>query len=302
MGEDAECGADDGWVRFFRAMIAAAASVPEDQATPETVAKAQELADYSLNENIRARVEEIVRDPAKADLLKAYYRTMCKRPGFSDDYLPAFNRDSVHVVDVSNGIDGINEAGVKVDGTDYRLDCIVFCTGFELGTSWSHQAGYEVVGRDGAVISEKWADGLMTFHGLFTVGFPNMFFMGLTQTGITINVPHMLQEQADHITFIVSHCLENGLSSVEAEPDAESNWQTVMAAIAEARRPFQESCTPGYYNAEGRVNDRRSAIGTGWYLPSTEFFRMWKDWREDGRFEGLRLSSAVRSDATEVTR
>ena len=289
-GENDECGVNDGWTRYFRAMLDATVRVPAEEATPERIGSAQELADFALNDKIRARVDTIVQDPAKADLLKAYYRTMCKRPGFSDDYLPVFNKDTVHIVDVSGGIDRITENGVKVAGTEYALDCIVFCTGFELGTSWAHQAGYDVVGRGGALLSEKWADGLITYHGLFSHGFPNMFFMGLTQTGITINVPHMLQEQADHIAYIVGHSLENGVRAVEAEVDAENEWQNVMARMADIRRPFQESCTPGYYNAEGRTDDRRSAIGAGWYLPSTEFFQIWKNWRDAGDFEGLRLT------------
>ena len=158
---------------------------------------------------------------------------------------------------------------------------------FELGTIWAHQAGYEMIGRDGLILSEKWAEVLRTYHGLFSNGFPNMFFMGLTQTGITINVPHMLQEQADHLTFVIKHCLENNCRAVDATDEAEEAWQGAIDAVSEARRPFQESCTPGYYNAEGRVGDRRSAIGSGWYLPSTQFFSMWADWRSAGKFRRL---------------
>ena len=144
-----------------------------------------------------------------------------------------------------------------------------------------------MMGRNGTLLSKKWADGLLTYHGLFSQNFPNMFFMGLTQTGITINVPHMLQEQADHITFLVKHCLDNSVRSFDTTTQAEATWQDAIGAVSEARRPFQEACTPGYYNAEGKVDDRRSAIGSGWYLPSTHFFDMWADWRAAGKFEGL---------------
>ena len=154
-----------------------------------------------------------------------------------------------------------------------ELDCLIFATGFELGTTWSHQAGYEIV-ANGNRLSEKWAEGLRTYHGLFSRGFPNIFFLGLTQTGSTISVPHMLQEQVDHVTFIVQHCLEHGLVRVEATQEAEDAWQEVMAQKNRERRPFQESCTPGYFNAEGKPKDRRSNIGSGIYQPSTEFFSM----------------------------
>lgn len=289
-GEDVDCPVDDGWSRFFRRMVDAANALPAGQQTLEAIGEAQELADYEYNEIVRARVEEHVSDPQTASMLKAYYRTLCKRPGFSDNYLPVFNRDNVNLVDVSEGIDRISADGVIVNGKAHKLDCLIFCTGFELGTTWSHQAGYDIKGRNGAKISDKWAQGLVTYHGLFSHGFPNIFFMGLTQTGTTINVPHMLQEQVDHLTFIIAHCLRNDCRTVEATQQAEAEWQQVIAAKNELRRPFQDACTPGYFNAEGRAEDRRSAIGSGMYFPSSEFFEMWENWRMRGDFEGLTIA------------
>jgi cyclohexanone monooxygenase len=117
-----------------------------------------------------------------------------------------------------------------------------------------------------------------------------MFFMGLTQTGTTTNVPHMLQEQATHLAFIVSHALSEGVEQVETTEAAEADWQEAIAAVNEVRRPFQEACTPGYFNAEGKPEDHRSAVGSGIYFPSTTFFSNWEDWRRAGRFEGLELT------------
>jgi cyclohexanone monooxygenase len=288
-GEDADCGVDDGWARFFRHMNAAVAALPEDQrADPVAIGDAMEAADYAWNETIRTRVDEQVRDPGKREALKAYYRTLCKRPGFADDYLTALDRDNVRLVDTAaSGVERITETGVVVDGVEYELDCLVFCTGFELGTTWSHQAGYEIVGRDGQKLSEKWANGLRTYHGLFSHGFPNMFFMGLTQTGSTISVPHMLQEQADHIAYLVRHCLDEGHTRFDATVEAEEEWQQVMAAYNDLRRPFQEACTPGYFNAEGQPEDRRSNITVGIFQPATQFFQWLEDWRASGDTPGL---------------
>jgi cyclohexanone monooxygenase len=178
---------------------------------------------------------------------------------------------------------------VVVDGVEYELDCLIFATGFELGTTWNHQAGYDVIGRGGRRLSEKWGDGLRTYHGLFSEGFPNIFFLGLTQTGSTISVPHMLQEQADHIAFIVRQGLDREIHSFEATTEAEDAWQEVLAGYNELRRPFQEACTPGYFNAEGKPTDRRSAIGSGIFQPSTQFFQWLAEWREAGEFAGLTL-------------
>jgi cyclohexanone monooxygenase len=195
-------------------------------------------------------------------------------------------------VDVSSGVDRITERGILVQGVEHQLDCLVFCTGFELGTTWAHQAGYEVIGRDGQLLSQKWAKGLRTYHGLFSHGFPNLFVMGLTQTGTTISVPHMLQEQVDHLTYIIKKCKDEGITAVEATESAEEAWQHVIGAVNEARRPFQEACTPGYFNADGRPEDKRSAIGSGIFFPSTKFFDMWAEWRESQDLAGLSASKA----------
>lgn len=286
-GEEADCGTDDGWVRFFRRMIAADRSVPSGRRNPESVEAAKEAADLEYNEEVRARVDRYVADPAKREKLKAYYRTLCKRPGFSDDYLPAFNRDNVDLVDVSASRIELSPAGVVVDGKEYAVDCIILATGFELGTTWSHRAGYDVVGRDGIRVSEKFANGMRTYQGLFSVGFPNLFFAGLTQGATTTNVPHMLQEQADHVTYLVRRALDEGWATVEPTPEAEDAWQCEIDKVNEARRAFQQACTPGYFNAEGRVDDRRSSITTGTYRPATVFFRRWRENRERGELPGL---------------
>jgi cyclohexanone monooxygenase len=289
-GEDVECEIDDGWVRFFRRMISAERSIPPDERTQESIEAAKELADYEHNEEVRARVDQFVADPQKADILKAYYRTLCKRPGFSDEYLPAVGRDNVRLVDVSTSRVELAPGGIVVDGREYPVDCVVLATGFELGTTWSHRAGYEAVGRDGIRVSEKFANGVRTDQGLFSAGFPNLFFTGLTQGGTTTNVPHMLQEQAEHVAYIVRRALDEAWSTVEASPVAEAAWQLEIERVNEARRPFQMACTPGYFNAEGRVNDRRSSITTGSYRPATAFFRRWREYRERGELPGLVVS------------
>jgi cyclohexanone monooxygenase len=287
-----ECPVDDGWTRYWKHTLQAALAIPEAERTPETVAAEMEKADYAWNEMIRARVDSVVEDSQKAAALKAYYKATCKRMGFSDEYLPAFNQDNVALVDTAaTGIERITETGIVVDGVEHEVDCLIFATGFELGTTWAHQAGYDVVGRGGATLSEKWDEGIRSFHGLFTHGFPNIFFMGLTQTGTTISVPHMLAKQVEHIAFVVEQCIKSGITSIDAEPDAEQSWVEVIEGKSALRRPGQIECTPGYFNAEGKPFDTRSAIGSGIFFPSYEFFDMLGDWRSSGDFPGLVTSS-----------
>jgi cyclohexanone monooxygenase len=290
-GDYSESLVDDGWTRSALYVARAVAELPEAERTPERIGEVAERADFEWGELNRERVDSIVTDPRKADILKAYYRQSCKRPGFSDDYLPAFNRPSVELVDTAaTGIDRITAHGIVVDGVEHEFDCIIFATGFELGTTWVHQAGYDIVGRGGQLLSEKWQNGISTFHGLFSNGFPNLFFFGLTQTGATVSVPHMLQEQVDHITFIITQCRERDITSVEATPEAETDWVEVIRGKNAARRQLQIDCTPGYFNNEGMPERETGAINAGLYYPSQIFFDMLEEWRQ-AEMPGLIITS-----------
>merc|ERR1711988_2028325 len=116
-----------------------------------------------------------------AEALKPYYSLWCKRPTFHDEYLPTFNRPSVHLIDVSTGggVEAFTRKGVIANGEEYELDAICLATGFELAftiTYANHEReesdmqrktaanGYEVIGRDGKMLSYHWRNGSRTFH------------------------------------------------------------------------------------------------------------------------------------------
>ncbi|HEY5841432.1 MAG TPA: NAD(P)/FAD-dependent oxidoreductase, partial [Mycobacterium sp.] len=135
--------------------------------TPEQRAESIELADFAKMEEVRARVDAIVSDPATAEALKPWYGYFCKRPCFHDEYLQSFNRDNVTLVDTGGlGVQRISEAGVVVDGVHHELDCLIFATGFEVGTDYCRRTGFEVIGRDGQTLTDTWRDGVRTFQGL----------------------------------------------------------------------------------------------------------------------------------------
>jgi cation diffusion facilitator CzcD-associated flavoprotein CzcO len=108
-----------------------------------------DLADFAKMEEIRAPVDAVVADPATAEALKPGYGYFCKRPCFHDEYLQAFNRDNVTLVDThGRGVEQITESGVVVGHVEYPLACLIFATGFEVGTDYRQRTGFEVIGRD----------------------------------------------------------------------------------------------------------------------------------------------------------
>ena len=251
--------------------------------------KTMELADFQKMEQIRARVDEIVSDPATAAALKPWYRQFCKRPCFHDEYLQTFNRANVTLVDTQGkGVERMTPEGVVAAGVEYALDCLIFATGFEVGTAYTRRAGYEIVGRGGVVLSRRWAEGVRSLHGMHSHGFPNCFIMGPQQAGFTANYPHLLAEQSQHIAHIVQRARERGVRTIEVSEAAEAKWVETVIGLARLGREFFESCTPGYYNNEGMLSDRaaqNSFYGGG----SPAFFRLLAEWRAAGDLAGLEL-------------
>jgi cyclohexanone monooxygenase len=253
------------------------------------LAREMELADYQKMEKVRARAEAIVEDPETAESLKPYYRQFCKRPCFHDEYLPTYNRPNVTLVDTDGrGLDQITETGIVFDGKEYPVDCIIFATGFEVGTDYSRRAGYQINGVNGVSVSEKWSTGLSTFHGMHSRGFPNAFFFGPAQSGFTATYTYSLDEQSVHLAHILSTAKKQGATRIEASEAAERKWVQTIIDKARLTADFQEKCTPGYYNNEGMVNTKpqNNTYGGG----PIEFFDLMAKWRAKGDLQGLELS------------
>ena len=254
--------------------------------------EAVELADFEKMESIRSRVETMVNDPATAEALKPYYRQFCKRPCFHDEYLATFNRPNVTLVDTQGrGVDRITERGIVANGVEYELDCIVYATGFEVGTDYARRSGYELYGRDGLTLTEKWADGASTLHGMHSRGFPNCFIFSNIQSGFTVNFPLMIDEQSRHMAYILDHTFASDVSVVEASSDAEEAWVGTIEQLAQNNQRFLEACTPGYYNNEG-MPEQRSARNGSYGAGAIAFIRVLEQWREAGDLAGLELTRA----------
>ena len=291
-GQQDEDLVSDGWTDIFRKLqtILSAAGDSADM-SPQEQELAMEIADFQKMEGIRARASSIVKDQATAEKLKPYYRQFCKRPGFHDEYLDTFNRDSVTLVDtLGQGVERVTEKGVIVDGKEYELDCLIFATGFEVGTNYTSQSGYDVIGKGKTALSKKWANSLSTFHGMHSHDFPNCYFIGFTQTGYTANVPHTLNEQAKHIAYVIKYGLDHKATSIEASADAEAEWVATINRLAGMGEKFYAECTPGYYNNEGKGNGGNGFLAGQYGGGPVEFFKILDDWRAEGGLAGLEIS------------
>ncbi|MCR9095784.1 MAG: NAD(P)/FAD-dependent oxidoreductase [bacterium] len=288
----------DNWTEIIRKFISTTLAGDSPDLSPEAIERQIELTDFEKMEQIRARVDEVVDDPAIAEALKPYYRQFCKRPCIHNDYLPTFNRDNVTLVDTDGkGVDRVTKRGVLVGDEEYEIDCLIYASGFEVGTDYTRRGGYEVHGRNGRTLTEHWADGARTLHGMHSHGFPNCFFiMSIVQSGFAVNFTHGLGDTAKHLAFIISRALEEGIEAVEVSEEAEAGWVGRVLELAGARGDFMQSCTPGYYNNEGKPGDA-SRQNSYFFGEPGEFMQILKDCRAKGGMAGLVIRRGDAKDA-----
>ncbi len=281
----------DGWTDISQRirdriveMVAAGAELG-----PKTMLHAYEESDDEKMTEIRARVDAIVSDPAAAMALKPWYRQLCKRPCFHDEYLQAYNEPGARLVDThGKGVERIDETGVWANGMHYELDCLIFASGFEVGTAAARRAGFETVGRGGETLTEHWAEGMHSMHGMNVHGFPNLFIVGPNQgANLISNITQNLTEAGSTIAAIVGHALAVGADQVETTAGAERAWVRLLES---STRSFlgNPECTPGYYNNEGGPIGRRERLnGSGYPDGPVAYFHYIDEWRSTGEFAGL---------------
>jgi cyclohexanone monooxygenase len=281
---------DDGWTSIFRSI-----SSPKGENRPRTKEERDhvvELSDFAKMEELRGRVGAVVDDRATAEALKPYYRVMCKRPTFNDEFLECFNRPNVTLVDVadSKGVEQITAHGIVANGAEYDVDCIVFASGFATFTEFKRRVAFDITGRDGQSLFDYWSDGQKTLHGFMTRGFPNWFYIGVSQNAFSVNMTSMFDEQARHIAYIVAETMKRDASTVEPSERGQSEWVGLINSFRTGGIEFLQACTPGYYNNEGHPMSGNAFLGA--YTPGINRFNdLLEQWRDAGDMDGLELKS-----------
>jgi len=276
---------NDSWTKVIHMIMRQA----KPDMSPQELGELAQMADYAVMEQVRKRVSEVVKDPATAEALKPWYNRLCKRPCFHDDYLPAFNRPSVTLVDTGGqGVERMSEDAVFANGQEYKLDCLVYATGFELA-AFTNRAVMPVIGRGGLHLTEKWKEGATTLHGIHVHGFPNFLILSTTQSAWGSNFPHMMDEQARHIAYVIREVESRGVDVAEVSAKAEAEWVKFHEDNAEVMLRVWRDCTPSFFNNEGVASPALARDGGfgGGVLKMVEIF---EQWRERGDLAGLELS------------
>jgi cation diffusion facilitator CzcD-associated flavoprotein CzcO len=284
---------DDGWTHHYAAVQHPPRG--KDMTTAEYMRSAEEF-DFEVMETHRRRIDALVADPAKAEILKPYYRYLCKRPCFHDEYLPAFNHPNVSLIDCPAGIERITKQGPVVDGHQYEVDCIIYATGFEAElTPIYRRAGHEIVGRGGVTLAEKWGDGAASLFGMMSRGFPNLFVMPAPgqQAVVTVNYTQLAVLGAEFVGSAIGQLERQGVEVFDVSAEAEDGWTKQIVDTYVDGSAVMSACTPSRINNEGHpeaMNPRNTNFGRGfgdWFA----YRELLEQWLEVGAFEGLELDA-----------
>jgi cation diffusion facilitator CzcD-associated flavoprotein CzcO len=277
---------DDGWTEVMWVDTQRGSGSKEET-------EALERVDFEVMEAIRRRVEAVVDDPETAERLKPYWGKHCKRVCFHDDYLASFNRPNVHLVDTEGrGVDEITARGPVVDGVEYPVDLLIYASGFEVTTDLHQRLGFDPKGVGGVALSERWAEGAHTLHGVLASGFPNLLLISLVQGGFGTNFSHLLSESARHVAHIIEACDKRGIVRIEPEEASEEEWLSVLLGVGAGGARYFQSCTPSFYNSEQQAIDARAIRNLTYSGSLLDYIDHLERWRQDPDFAGVKIRKA----------
>lgn len=242
----------------------------ERNLTMEELIQKQLDSNFRIMEQIRARVDAIVKDPKTAAALKPYYPYGCKRPTFHDEFLPTFNLPHVHLVDTAPlGVSEINENGVVHNGVEYPLDVLIYATGFQ----WMATSTFNMItGREGKTLKEKWeTEGTKTFLGLHSHGFPNLFIVAGPQGGGgSFNFTDAIEAHSDYLIWLLKTMRDSNARIVDITPESEAAYAEHCRKADIATAPLRDCLS--YYNGHGDAEPGSLAYygGNRWHRFRTE--------------------------------
>ena len=182
-------------------------------------------ANAEISDYIADRIRQRVHDPETAEtLIPKDHGFGVQRVPLETNYFEAYNRDNVHLVDISKTpLECVTETGLRTTEQDYAFDVIVYATGFDAITgAYDH---VDIQGVGGERLRDKWREGPSTFLGVFIHGFPNLLMPNGPQSGsASTNYPRGIEVGVDWVTDFLEHAWANGITRAEATEPAEARW------------------------------------------------------------------------------
>ena len=193
-----------------------------------------EAANQDAADFVRARIRDIVDDPAVAELLCPRDHPIgTKRLCVDTGYYETFNRPNVTLADLRRApITGITEHGIRTTERDHTLDAIVFATGFDAMTGALREI--DIQGRGGRALADAWSAGPTTYLGLMVEGFPNLFVVtGPGSPSVKTNMVCSIEQHVEWIAECLAHLQAHGIAAIEPEAAAQRDWVAHVNTVAD---------------------------------------------------------------------
>jgi cation diffusion facilitator CzcD-associated flavoprotein CzcO len=199
-----------------------------------------EAANAEFSAYIADRIRRRVKDPVTAEkLIPKDHGFGVQRVPLETHYYEAYNRDNVHLVDISETpLECVTETGLRTSARDYEFDIIIYSTGFDAITGAYDQI--DIRGIGGEKLYDKWKDGPSTYLGMLVHGFPNLLMPTGPQSGsASTNFPRGIETGVGWCTDLLAHMWKRGYISADPTLAAQERWSahvTKMYAIMLMRK------------------------------------------------------------------
>ncbi|CAN5283654.1 hypothetical protein BH09ACT10_BH09ACT10_28090 [soil metagenome] len=187
-----------------------------------------------ITDFVRSRVKQKVNDPEVAEkLMPRDYPIGVRRPCFDTGYYESFNLPNVDLVDIkADPIERITKTGIKTRDGHYEVDLIILALGFESFTG--SLDNMNIRNEHGTQPTDNWTRGPLTYLGLMTTDFPNLFnITGPGRPSVLTNFFIANPQQLDFIGDLIAHADRAGATRIEPTKEAELAWTQHSADIAE---------------------------------------------------------------------
>ncbi len=226
-------------------------------------------ANEQVAEFVRGKISDVVRNPVTAEKLKPRgYPIFARRPCLDTGYYEAFNEPHVHLVDcIEEPIERLTQAGVQTQNREVALDVLILATGYD-GLTGAMLA-FDITGREGAKLRDKWREGPKSYLGLMMAGFPNLFMLcGANGPSALANIITLNEQNVDWICEVINHMRKDQRAAVEATPTAETEWMETVHSLAKLTLMSKASTWYTGTNVEGKA--RGLTMYAGGYRPYRE--------------------------------
>ena len=226
-------------------------------------------ANEAVAEFVRGKISEVVTDPTTAEALKPRgYPILARRPCLDTEYYEMYNRPNVHLVDcLSDPIEEITESGIRTRSGEVALDTLILATGYD-GLTGALLA-FEVIGREGRRVNDKWKAGSRSYLGLMMEGFPNLFMTcGPNGPAALANIITLSEHDVDWIGDVITHMRAEGVTSIEPRREAEDGWMETVNALAQ--RTLVSKAKTWYVGANVEGKPQGLTLYTGGFVKYRE--------------------------------